>query len=235
MKIRHSRQGFTLIELLVVISIIAILASLAVPASIGVVKKANQMKDLNNAKQIYLGLKMYSGDNDGIFPTTMAVDGTTPIVNANDAFKNLIPQYIGQEKIFYIPKSAWCNSAAPDEKFTADADKLSGGENGYAYVKNLSDTSNPGFPLIADGFSTTVGTYATSETAKGGLWGGTAAVVIRVDGSGKIEKCKSTDQKVYGRTGDATDSDIFAGSANWLSTGGTKPQVPLNPADPLSP
>jgi len=210
--------AFTLIELLVVMAIIAILASIALPVFVGILERGQQTKDLSNAKQIGLGLKIFAGDNDGKFPLT---DGT----GANSAYRQLIPTYIPEEKIFYLAKSAWTPNP-PDEVFSDSTTALAVGENNFAYVDNLTDTSNPSFPLAADGFSTTVGTYASDETAKGGVWKGKQAIVIRCDSSGAVEKC-ATDFKVYGKTGDpsGSDEDIFATSATWLSTN----QTPRNP------
>ena len=233
MKIRVSpREGFTLIELLVVISIIAILAGIAVPAFTQVIERGNQTKVLSNAKQIYLGLKMYSGDNDGIFPKLAWSTTGTPsgdIANANDAYRHLVPDYIKSEKIFYVSKSAWTPNAPDENTDTASGKNLEAGENHFAYVKNLSETSNPSFPLIADGFATgTVGTYAVGETAKGGVWKGKAAIVVRVDGSGKVEKVQSAGAlalRVKGPIGGTTEGDIFATATNWLEA----TQVPVNP------
>lgn len=210
-------SAFTLIELLVVITIIAVLASIALPVFNAVTERANQTKDLSNAKQIGLGLKLYATDNDGKFPVA-----TT---NANDGFAQLVPQYVSTEKVFYLPKSAW-TPAAPDEVVSSTTETLKSGENNFAYVNNLTDTSNPNYPLLADGFATgTVGTYTTAEAAKGGVWKGKKAIVIRADISGSVEKCNSA-FKVFGKTGQSSaDADIFASSTNWLSS----TQVPLNP------
>ena len=210
-------SAFTLIELLVVITIIAILASIALPVFNGVTERANQTKDLSNAKQIGLALKLFAGDNDGKFPVSNGTD-------ANSAFAQLIPQYVTTEKVFYLAKSPW-TPTPPDEIASDAGTTLIAGENNFAYVDNLTDTSNPNYPLIADGFSAaTVGTYTTDETAKGGVWKGKKAIVIRADLSGNVEKCNATFQ-VFGKTGGATDADIFASSGTWLSA----TQLPVNP------
>jgi prepilin-type N-terminal cleavage/methylation domain-containing protein len=209
-------SAFTLIELLVVITIIAILASIALPVFNGVTERANQTKDLSNAKQIGLALKLYAGDNDGKFPVA-----TT---DANDAFAQLIPTYITTEKVFYLAKSAW--TPAPPDEVTSDATTtLASGENNFAYVNNLTDTSNPNYPLIADGFtSAATGVYTSDETAGGGVWKGKKAIVIRADLSGNVEKCNS-DFRVFGKTNVAGDADIFASTTTWLSP----TQIAFNP------
>ena len=221
---KKSLDAFTLIELLVVIAIIAVLASIALPVFSTVQERGAQTKDLSNAKQIGLGLKLYAGDNDGQFPAVAAS------ATANDAFAKLVPQYIPTEKIFYLAKSKW-TPALPDEVFGTDAagaplaTNVAAGENNFAYVNNLTDTSNPNFPLVADGFvAATPGTYTNDETAKGGVWKGKKAVVVRADISANVEKCNSA-FKVLGKTGAATDADIFASSSTWLAA----TQTALNP------
>jgi hypothetical protein len=53
----------------------------------------------------------------------------------------------------------------------------------------LTDTSNSLWPLIASGFAAPAnGTYAAGESADGGVWKGKAAIVIRCDISGKVER-----------------------------------------------
>jgi len=223
--------AFTLIELLVVISIIALLAGIALPVFSSVQTRAAQTSDLSNAKQIGLACKLYAGDNDGAYPNK-DVNGNalTSSNNANDFFKVLIPAYVQQEKIFFVAKSAWNTRNGiiqkPDEVFTDQAQTLAKGENQYAYVTGISETSNPSFPLIADGFSSTVGVYSTDETQPGGVWKGAKAIVIRADQSGNVETVKSTDHKVYGPTGNTTNGNIFGSDTNWLNA---QTQVPVNP------
>ncbi|HEY5752470.1 MAG TPA: type II secretion system protein [Chthoniobacterales bacterium] len=220
-----SRGGFTLVELLVVITIIGILAGIALPVFQKVQINAEQTKVLANAKQIGLALKLFAGDYDGSYPkfADEINAGTTPVGDANEAYANLIPTYVPSEKIFAVKKSAY-TPAAPDESFTTVGNRLAAGENHFAYVSNLTDTSNPNFPVVADGFSGTVGTYTNVQTDPGGVWEGRKAVVIRVDQSGKVETCNATYQ-VFGQTGTGTPADIFATGATWL--GAT--QTPLNP------
>jgi len=62
------RKGFTLIELLVVIAIIAILAAILFPVFARAREKARQTACLSNVKQMALAVKMYTSDNDGVFP-----------------------------------------------------------------------------------------------------------------------------------------------------------------------
>jgi len=62
------KNAFTLIELLVVIAIIAILAAILFPVFAQAKEAAKKTADLSNNKEILLGVQMYMGDNDDLFP-----------------------------------------------------------------------------------------------------------------------------------------------------------------------
>jgi len=203
--------AFTLIELLVVIAIIAILASIALPAFNSVQERAKQTKDLSNGKQVVLALRQFAVDNNGEFPNKLygggldytaapALQGTD---KSNDAFRWLVPTYVNSEDIFVVPGSKW--SSGSDNSLDAtigqsggatyppgpDATTLASGEVGYGYITNLTDTSNPQFPLVVDGWHLGTQTYSNDKTVTGGVWAGLKAGVFFVDGSGQIMRCNN--------------------------------------------
>jgi hypothetical protein len=86
-------------------------------------------------------------------------------------------------------------------------------ECGYAYVANLTDTSNPAFPLLADAFGATALTYETSKSAPGGVWEAKKAIVVFCDGSGQIMKVDATSRQVQRPGG---TFNYFEGGTDWL-------------------
>lgn len=229
-------NAFTLIELLVVIAIIAILASIALPAFIGVQERAKQTKDLSNAKQVALALRQFAVDNNGEFPNREYGTGTpksdypsSTILasgkSSNDALRWLLPIYLRTEQIFLVPGSVWSPNA--DEVLDASygapttPGTLAAGENGYSYMTGLTDTSESTEPLVADGWIAGDIKYSTDKTARGGVWGGTKAVVAFVDGSGQVMKVNDTTNIAVLRPGHSYnifDNTQSTAQDPWFST-----------------
>jgi prepilin-type N-terminal cleavage/methylation domain-containing protein len=232
--------AFTLIELLVVISIIAILAGIALPVFGQVQIKGAQTKALSNAKQIGTALKLYAVDNSGLFPSySLKADGTpdtsAPVGDSNTAFAQLIPDYVPNEDIFWLAKSNFCKlfPNGPDNQIdnppvSPPQKTLAQGENEWAYVLELNDSSNAAYPLVADGFNDK-GThkYTGDQTQNGGVWQGKQAIVVHVDTSGvvsKVSKAQATQFQIVGYNGGTQQGDIFdtsSGSNGWLGTTNT--------------
>jgi prepilin-type N-terminal cleavage/methylation domain-containing protein len=233
---RKPLAAFTLIELLIVISIIAVLASIALPAYNGVKERGDQTKDLSNAKQVALALRQFAIDNNGSYPAKKpAIDYSDPAATSlgagdksNDAFWWLFPTYLQSEQIFAISGSAYTPNN-PDNKIdpagsAARTDTLKPGENSFAYVSGLTDTTNPTFPLIADGFvNGSAGSYTSNKARTGGVWSGKKAVVVFCDASGQIIKVDAKSNKLLRPSGSSTP-DLFTGTAD-----GTWIDAALNP------
>ena len=236
--------GFTLIELLVVISIIAILAGIALPVFGEVQTRGAQTKALSNAKQVGTACKLFAMDYNGNFPYYLdPVERRGEPQDANRVLQTLIPDYLPEKGVFSIPKSAYCKKRASSGSGELAQSKLDSGDNEWAYVAGLSDTSNSRFPLLADGFapgSTTNPYYVADENLPGGVWKGKKAVVIRVDISGNVENTyrqgqsgSATARYTVKRTDDNPRQNAFqkdpGANPPWLS--GPDVQV-LNPLSP---
>ena len=234
-------KAFTLIELLIVVTIIAVLASIALPAFNGVKERGDQTKDLSNAKQIALALRQFAIDNNGQYPShppaaTYSAAAGNP-ANSNEAFWWLFQSgdqtgYLQSEQIFAVPGSAY-TKANPDNRLDAPGaaarvNTLAAGENAYAYVSGLTDTSNPTWPIIADGFTATVGTYGTNKSLVGGVWSGKKAIIAFCDGSGQIVRVNA-DLTVHRVASGGAQANMFVAAADWFDA--TANPV-LNPVPP---
>ena len=186
MKIKQqSNKGFTLVELLVVISIIALLASVALPVMNSARQSAAVTTCTLQAGGIHKALMLFANDNEGAFPVAEN--------SSNDAFRKMFPDQLQEEKPFYVPNSAWHQSAKggkPDNDIGNKPDYaqcLERGENHWAYLSGLNTTSTSNLPIIADGFTETKGQYTDVQNKKGGVWKGSKAIIVYVSGSAKAE------------------------------------------------
>jgi prepilin-type N-terminal cleavage/methylation domain-containing protein len=215
-------KGFTLIELLVVITIIAVLASVAVPVYSVIQSRAKRTKALAESKQIHLALAEYAIDEDGIYPRAES--------DSNEAFRQLFDRKFQDERIFYVAGCAYHNTlkagqTKPDNDVGQPPNYEQGlerGENHYAYITGLNNGSKGALPLIADGFTEQPGVYSEKATEKGGVWEGEAAIIVRCDGSAKMEKPDGMDLRIYEKRS-GQNVDIFS------SDYGTEPTSILNP------
>ncbi len=172
-------------------------------------------------------------DNNGDFPNKEYAFGKsytdstlTPISSgstSNSAFRWLIPTYTQSEEIFAVPGSKW-NFPGPDNKIdaTAGGDTLKAGENGYAYTAALQDTSNTLFPLVQDGWSTSIPKYVADTSLVGGVWTATKAIVIFPDGAGQVmtvdDRTNLTVLRPGGYAYSIWDLSKSASPDDWLAT-----------------
>tara|TARA_B100000609_G_scaffold178056_1_gene156984 strand:- start:226 stop:702 length:477 start_codon:yes stop_codon:yes gene_type:complete len=95
------RQSFTFYELLLTIAVVVIIMAVLPVIEKIVHKPKPRGRCTGNLKQIGLSMLMYSGDNDGYFPTIVPGAQSGP-----DAF-NFIPlvtgHYIGDGRVFNCP------------------------------------------------------------------------------------------------------------------------------------
>ena len=180
--------AFTLIEMLVVVGIIALLVGIAGPGLNMAMTSARIARATADGRQVALALRGFAQDNGGAYP-----DGTD-LVSSNDALRELFPTYTNVETNFVVPSSPVGKAA--DNKIEPAERVLERGENHWAYVAGLSDSSNPLWPLIVD-HTNGSGYYVTKETDRGGTWRGGKAVVIRCDGGGSALRLSGTGAKRF--------------------------------------
>lgn len=101
------KKAFTLIELLVVIAIIAILAAILFPVFAQAKAAAKKTADLSNVKQISLGITLYSGDNDDMYPSAYFHRAFNPAAGGTNAgyvhWSWMVQPYVKNLQMFVSP------------------------------------------------------------------------------------------------------------------------------------
>ncbi len=216
--VRYPRsRGFTLIELLVVIAIIAIIAALAGPAYAGFMRRGRMLQQVSNGSQIYKAMRNYAADtsHNGQFPTYRDPDDANTIVNSsNQAFEVILPNYLDNKVVFTNRNSAWCRPV-PQNGNTAD--KVQPGECDWAYVRGLRDTSKSNWPILANAFAQGSTTYGKDASQRGGVWGGTDAVVVWAGGNAEVVQTREQGQSYYVKRTDKPSANAFEKDSDWLS------------------
>ncbi|HEY1121105.1 MAG TPA: hypothetical protein VGE67_05875 [Haloferula sp.] len=157
---------------------------------------ADRTEAINNIKQVNLALIDF--DNDyGAFPhastisTVKAATATTLALgnsSSNELFRQLIAAGNKSEKIF------WAKTAGTPRKGNdiLGADALKKGECAFTYIAGLSISSDPAAPVLMT--PVIPGTWKFDPKPFGGK-----AVVLRVDGSAKVETIdKNSDVMIGG-------------------------------------
>ncbi len=197
-----NNHAFTLIELLVVITIIAILASLAVPAFTMVQTQGNQMKGVSNCKQIIASLKLFSKDNNSMYPDMVnnqssggggggGMAGGGMATTSNAAFRRLIyEQIVTDERIFGCPAgyNPDANIGVPPGYGMA----LLAGENHWAMTSGQTDTTPGNMPIVFEnpaniGWPPMWNADVAGQIKPGRTWPGGKIIIGRNDGSVAVE------------------------------------------------
>ena len=182
--------------------ILLALASVCLPVFNSVNVKGQATKSLAQAKQIGLALRIFADDHNGKYPGQwVPAEMTTAPTTSNAAFAPLFPTYTTSERLFGNKLSAY-QTRQPDDvidpTYTGKPVKtLEPGENVYAYVTGLTDKSDPDAPLVLDGTDGSLLYYSSDKAKRGGVWGGTKAVVIHLDNHGSVETLAGREDTRY--------------------------------------
>lgn len=104
---RAESRAFTLIELLVVIAIIAILAAILFPVFAQAKQAAKKTSALSNTKQLNLGIQMYIGDYDDMYPEAVLGGCTGQATQNNSLWSRTSYPYMKNKGIYRDPTSEY--------------------------------------------------------------------------------------------------------------------------------
>lgn len=141
------KKGCGCLAWTVVLVVGALMASLFAPTYGLITPRANQMKTSSNARQIVGLLMTYASDYSGSYPDALLKGDD---LTANAVFRELFKDGLVQDETVF--GSPW-SSFIPDKEIGSAPDfpkALEPGENHWAYVAGLSNTSQPHFPLVME-------------------------------------------------------------------------------------
>jgi prepilin-type N-terminal cleavage/methylation domain-containing protein/prepilin-type processing-associated H-X9-DG protein len=155
------KGGFTLIELLVVIAIIAILAGMMLPALGKAKVSAKSISSLSNLRQIGLGVALYGGDHEGLFPVHSSLPAlTTALGKPRTRWPDHVFPYVNSEKVFSSPLLApeetkrmvkpFAHTTGPGGAEVASTVYYGGYGYNYQYLGNSRVTAADPMPFQAN-------------------------------------------------------------------------------------
>ncbi len=161
----RKKSALTFLEALLVFALIVLGAILAVPFFSRAAVVSTQSKAMQQAKGIFIGLRLFAEDYGDSYPTQCPISSAphssvAAPVDANQAYANLVPDYVPSENPFSIPTSRYCKDSAgvvvvPKNDFSqpGHANVLPAGTNAFADVMGLNVKSDGRYPVITDGFA----------------------------------------------------------------------------------
>jgi hypothetical protein len=164
---------------------------------------------------VFAAMVNYAGTDDYPMYKDKA-DPATKVADSNDAFEILLKGgYLDQKKPLFNPESAWCHTLPPDE---ASRNSVRPGENDWCYVIGLNrTTARASWPILATAFAPGTTYYVSDPGRKGGVWGGTKAVIVYCGGNAEIvETLKNEDGNYFVRRPGKPLQDAFAADGDWL-------------------
>ncbi len=216
------RKGFTLIELLVVIAIIAILAAILFPVFARAREKARQTSCLSNVKELVLGMLMYAGDFDEMFPMCRYPDDTyypSPIdgVSCTFSWPQLTHPYLKNAQVLECPSDERDRPRYTNGS-TTNMSRYSYGRN-YSYFNGTGNKSS----LVAGNIKMAqlqepAGTIMIGEAddcnrcgPRSANWPGDGSISVDTQMGGYLDP----------RHNDGMNFGFFDGHAKWFKYGGT--------------